>query len=330
MSASQEQKSSVPPAQGVRLGWGDVPASVREQVEARVGSALVDVVSQAGGFSPGVAARVRTADGQRVFLKAAGPLPNPDTAHFHRREGRIAAQLPNGAPVPRFLWMLDDAETGWVVLAFESIDGHQPAQPWREDELRRVMAALNKLSAFLTPAPLDAGEVGAASEALDSYICGWRLLLNDPPDVRDKLDAWSQQHLDKLAALEAKAGAAAEGDTLLHFDLRADNILLTDDNRVWIVDWPHVRVGAAWVDVVFFAPSVAMAGGLSPEDLLNLYEPSRMADREAVDAGIAAVAGFFVRQSLLPTPPGLPTLRAFQAAQGAVACAWLAERLGWR
>jgi hypothetical protein len=105
--------------------------------------------------------------------------------------------------------------------------------------------------------------------------------------------------------------------------------MLQTDERVWFVDWPHVRVGAAWVDVVFFAPSVAMLGGLSPEDLLNLHEPSRMANREAVDAGIAAVSGFFVRQSLLPAPPGLPTLRAFQAAQGAVACAWLAERLGW-
>lgn len=328
MSASQEQKSSVPPAQGVRLAWSDVPASVREQVEQRLGSTLVEVASQAGGFSPGVAARVRTADGQRVFLKAAGPLPNPDTAHFHRREGRIAAQLPQGAPVPRFLWMLDDADTGWVVLAFESIDGHQPAQPWREDELRRVMASLNELSAFLTPAPLGAVEVEMAGDALDKHICGWRLLLSDPPEVRDKLDDWSRQHLAKLAALEANAGAAAEGDTLLHFDLRSDNMLLTDE-QVWFVDWPHVRVGAAWVDVVFFAPSVAMAGGLAPEELLKLHEPSRTAEREAIDAGIAAVAGFFVRQSLLPAPPGLPTLRAFQAAQGAVACAWLSERLGW-
>jgi hypothetical protein len=40
------------------------------------------------------------------------------------------------------------------------------------------------------------------------------------------------------------------------------------------------------------------------------------------------VAGFFTRQALLPPPPGLPTLRAFQRAQGEVARAWLARRAG--
>ncbi|MEZ4617961.1 MAG: hypothetical protein R2867_20965 [Caldilineaceae bacterium] len=34
--------------------------------------------------------------------------------------------------------------------------------------------------------------------------------------------------------------------------------------------------------------------------------------------------------SLQPDPPGLSTLRAFQAAQGAIALDWLAERTGWR
>jgi aminoglycoside phosphotransferase (APT) family kinase protein len=323
------ERGSAPPAQGVRLGWEDIPESVRELVEARLGSPVVEVHSQSGGFSPGLAARIRTADDQRLFLKAAGLLPNPDTANVHRREARIAAKLPAEAPVPRFHWMMDDARTGWVVVAFDLVDGEQPAQPWREDELLRVLGALSELSEFLTPSPLAAAEVGTASEALDTHICGWRQLLIDPPSVREGLDAWSRRHLDALARLEAGAGAAAAGNTLLHFDLRADNMLLTED-RVWIVDWPHVRVGAAWVDLVFFAPSVAMAGGMSPEELITHHPPSRAADADALNAGIAAVAGFFIRQSLLPAPPGLPTLRAFQAAQGAVACQWLGQRLGWR
>ncbi len=58
-----------------------------------------------------------------------------------------------------------------------------------------------------------------------------------------RLDGWSARHLDRLARLEAEAPAAAVGDTLLHLDLRADNLLLTRD-RVVVVDWPHARVGA--------------------------------------------------------------------------------------
>jgi len=44
---------------------------------------------------------------------------------------------------------------------------------------------------------------------------------------------------------------------------------------------------------------------------------------------VAAIAGYFTRQSLQPPPPGLPTVRAFQAAQGVVARDWLALRTGW-
>jgi hypothetical protein len=44
---------------------------------------------------------------------------------------------------------------------------------------------------------------------------------------------------------------------------------------------------------------------------------------------LAAVSGFFVSHSLRPPPPGLPTLRPFQAAQGEVALDWLRRRRGW-
>jgi hypothetical protein len=45
-----------------------------------------------------------------------------------------------------------------------------------------------------------------------------------------------------------------------------------------------------------------------------------------VNCALASLAGYFTRHSLLPPPPGLPTLRAFQAAQGTVARRWLAQR----
>ena len=113
--------------------------------------------------------------------------------------------------------------------------------------------------------------------------------------------------------------------TLLHQDVRADNLLLTD-RGVMVVDWPHARVGQPWIDLLWFAPSVAMQGGPDPETLLRRFGPAADADPEAIDAVLTAIAGFFTVGSLLPDPPGLPTLRAFQAAQGAIARRWLAER----
>ena len=52
-------------------------------------------------------------------------------------------------------------------------------------------------------------------------------------------------------------------------------------------------------------------------------------DRDVVAVLVAAFGGFLVSHSLQPPPPGLPTLRAFQAAQGAVALAWLRRLTGW-
>jgi hypothetical protein len=83
------------------------------------------------------------------------------------------------------------------------------------------------------------------------------------------------------------------------------------------------------VDLVFFAPSVDLEGGPDPESLLMRHPAARAAEGTAVSAVVAAVAGYFTQRSLLPPPPGLPTVRAFQAAQGEVARRWLAERTGW-
>jgi hypothetical protein len=319
-----------PAAAGVRIDWVDLPARVRAAVEGWLGAAVVAAETQPGGFSPGVAARLRAADGRRLFLKAVSPAQNPDAPRFHRREGRIVAALPPATPAPRLLWSYDEGEgggeggrdDGWVALAFEDVEGRQPAQPWRADEIERVMDALARLSIALTPSPVTVDVAGVAGGMGVFRAAWWARLLDERPSG---LDAWSRRHVEALAGLEERAGEAVAGETLLHLDIRADNLLLTPD-RVVVVDWPHARVGAAWVDIVGFAPSVAMQGGPSPEELLGMHPAARAADPDAITAAIVAIAGFFTWGALQPPPPGLPTLRPFQAAQGAVARAWIAQR----
>src|SRR5439155_22784178 len=111
------------------------------------------------------------------------------------------------------------------------------------------------------------------------------------------LDDWSLRHLDPLVELEATAPAAVEGSTLLHLDIRADNLLLTPE-RVYVVDWPHACVGAPWVDPVCFAPSVPMQGGPVPGDLLRRHPAARAAEPGAITAAVVAVAGFFTSRAL--------------------------------
>jgi aminoglycoside phosphotransferase (APT) family kinase protein len=311
-----------PAASGQRVEWEQLPASVRAAVEGWLGSPVVSAATQPGGFSPGVAARLLAADGRRVFVKAVSATPNCDSPRFHRREIRIASALPPSAPVPRLLWSYDEGGDGWVVLVYEDVEGRHPTLPWRPDELDRVMRALQELSDSLTPSPVSEAVADSAVNWLRRYGQGWNRLLEDR---LPGLDEWSIRHALGLATLEGGAPEAAHGNTLLHFDTRADNLLLTDD-RVYVVDWPHARLGQPWVDLVLFAPSVAMQGGPAPEELLSHHAAARAADPNAVSAVIAAVAGFFTSQSLLPPAPGIPGIRQFQAAQGEIARRWLAER----
>jgi aminoglycoside phosphotransferase (APT) family kinase protein len=311
-----------PPATGVRPDWSELPPHLRAALDERLGAPIVSAETQPGGFSPGIAVRVVTADGQRVFVKAVGPTPNPDSPRFHRNELRIVSSMPHGVAVPRLLWSLDEEEGGWVVLVFEDVEGRHPSLPWRAAELERVIDGLAALATALTPSPVAADSAG---KMLASSINSWHLLRDDQ---RDGLDDWSARNLDRLVALEEHVADAVEGETLVHLDVRADNLLLTED-RVYLVDWPHAHVGATWLDAIGFAPSVAMQGGPQPEELLPRWPGAGEADPDAVTAAVASVAGFFTQRALLPPPPGLPTLRAFQAAQGEVARAWLARRTGW-
>ena len=299
-----------------------MPLAVRRALEERFGSTVTRARSQSGGFSPGVAARVHLADGTRAFVKAACSVPNPVSPVMHRREARVAAALPGDLPAPGFRFVYDDGE--WVALAFDDIDGRSPLLPWRTDELERVLSALQSLSEVLTPSPV---ALEPAADRLAPLLGGWRRIAED--GALAALPAGPTRfRLGELVGLEARWPDAVPGVTLVHLDLRADNIVLTAD-RVFVIDWTAAAVGAAWLDLVAMLPSVAMQGGPDPETVWRAHPLSRGVDDEQLDAFVAALAGYFVQASLLPAPPGLPTLRPFQAGQGERSVAWLARRRGW-
>ena len=187
----------------------------------------------------------------------------------------MVAALPDNVAVPRLQWAFDEGDEGWVVLVFDEVMGDHPAQPWQLDELDRVLHGLVRLTEMLTPSPLPTSAVGAAADVVARQLCGWQRLRQQPADDLIRLDAWSRRHLDALADLEAHAPAAVIGETLLHFDVRADNLLLTRD-KVWFFDWPHARIGASWLDAVAFAPSVTSrrVGVLCSMRRLPIHKPS--------------------------------------------------------
>jgi aminoglycoside phosphotransferase (APT) family kinase protein len=316
----------VPPATGRRLAWGDAPEWLRDEVEARLDGRVAEAVTQPGGFSPGVATRLRLAGGRRAFVKAVGPEPNPDAPGIHRREARVMAVLPRSAPAPRLLWSLD--RRGWVALAFEDVAGAQPALPWRPGELRRVLEMVAAMATAHTPVPAGIPLLG---DHLQDSVTGWRDLAaarTAGDEDLAGLDPWAARHLDQLADLETGWPAATEGPTLLHSDLRADNLLLTP-TRVVAVDWPWASVGAAWGGSAPAAPQRDHAG--RPRPGADLRRPPvgrrcRPRGRNQRPGRLGRIPGRRVptAASARPAhPSGVP------ARQGVVALEWLRRRTGW-
>jgi Ser/Thr protein kinase RdoA (MazF antagonist) len=233
-----------------------------------------------------------------------------------RRERHIAAALPTHAPAPALLHAYDDGE--WIALAFEEVAGRLPHTPWQSDELDCVLDATLALGALVPRTT-----VHSLAEQYGAMFTGWRILSAEARDA--PMDDWCRAHLDELAGVEARWEDATRGDGLIHGDVRSDNVLLTDD-RVVFVDWTSTCTGAPWFEVVAMLPSVELEGGGAPEAVLARI--GRDIPHEQLVPLVVAIAGYFVNMSRLPDPPGLPTVRAFQRAQGAVTNAWLRRLWG--
>ena len=311
---------------GSRLGWADLPRSVRARIGELAGAEVISETSATSGFSPGYAAVVELGDGTQVFLKAVSPEQNPDSPGLARAEAVVAGLLPPAVPAPRLLWADDDGT--WVILGFEAVHGQSPRQPWEQAELRLVMGALTALADAGTPADLG---LRPLQDDVAVLAAGWDLLASDPPAleraaaVAGPHGAWLLDHLDDLTGWAAGAADASVGETLVHGDLRADNVMIDPgSDRVWLIDWPHAAgAGARWFDLLAMLPSVAMQGGGEPASLFWDHPNARGADRDAVRAVLSGITAYFVHGSVQPAPPGIANLRRFQAAQGVAALEWL-------
>jgi len=296
-----------------RLTWADLPAGIRSRAERVIGGAVVEALSQAQGFSPGTADRVRTADGRGAFVKAVTPAINERSAELARQEMRITAALPDQAPTPRMLGGFDTGD--WVVLILEEVAGRHPGLPWSDPDIDAVLTGLDELVAALTPAPLP--DLPRAVDHLAGDFAGWERIADDPPA---DLDPWARESLPALRASAARGLAAtASGDTLTHCDIRADNILVRDDGRPIFVDWPWGCIGPAWLDRVLLAVNVLVNGGTADRLVTDL-------DPTVVTDVVTGVTGYFLHTCRTPPPPGIPAVRAFQRAQADALLPWLRRR----
>ena len=238
-------------------------------------------------------------EGTRAFLKLASIEPSPqwlrDEVHVY--------ECVEGPFMPRFLgW--DDGEQPLLVLEDASVDARFPP-PWEEGDVDAVLAALQETAA---------AEVAGDLPRLEG-LAGWHDVARDRgPFLSLGLvsPGWLDAALPEL--LDASDRTLVAGDSVVHCDVRSDNLCLRDGRAV-LFDWNHARIGNPAFDIAFWLPSLKLEGGPDPQEVGG--------DELAV-----LVAGFFAAHAGLPPPEGAPLVRGFQRAQLEVALPWACAVLG--
>ena len=300
-------------ARGPRTPYEAAPGPVRAWVERELGSQVVAASTQYGGFSPGVAARLVTSSGRRAFVKAVGAELNPDSPVLFRQEVDALARIDRLGltQAPRLYSTYDDG--AWVALLVEDIEGRTAEHPWQADDAARVLEAVDELTEALTPSPWP--DAPYAAERSASFLSGWDRVVADGIDLPD----WLRDRGDELIELARYGRQAVLGESLAHWDLRADNLLLTDD-RVVFVDWAWAARAAPWADRVLIRSDIRFGGG----DAVALTD---LPPDDEVTGFIAAFLGGLWWAQHQPPPPGLPTIRTFQRAFAASTLNWLRSRM---
>jgi hypothetical protein len=292
------------------MGWDDLPATVRGDIEAACGT-IRHVTPIPPGLTAGTAARLDTVTGP-VFVKAL-PDDSP-SAPLYQRELHVNATLPDALPAPALRW--GGHRAGWVTLAFDHVTAHHDvdlAPGSRDlDDLVDLVAALGDA---LTPNPAD--EVPPVTGNVAFLLRRADAVLAAPPADLESLPCYQRAcagfDLDALA-----------GDMLLHADLHEGNLIAAE--RLHLIDWGLACHGAAWVETALLIPRL-IAGGHTPEqaEALAAGVPEWKSAPEAAVTGLAAVWSLFREFVARNGPQQIRESRARAAAAGR---AWVEYRQG--
>ena len=247
--------------------------------------------------------------GGTVFVKIAA---FDYTADWLREEYRVYTALDGQPFLPRLLGWEDDGVA--PALALEDLSGAAWPPPWDRTRVDSVLTTLAVVHA--TPPPDGVPPAVESQFGLD----GWPDVTADrQPFLSLGLCSpeWLSEHLSALSS--ASAAAEIGGTSLLHFDVRSDNLCLQED-RVVLVDWNNACVGNPLMDTASWLPSLEAEGGPAPDVILPDETPG-------LPAIASLLAGYFCARAGLPPIPQAPHARPLQLMQARTSLPWAARLL---
>lgn len=262
-----------------------------------------------GGHTPARRWVVMLANGSTAFVKVA---TDELTAAWIRDE-HLAYSMLRGAPyMAGYIGFSDDGVH--PVLALEDLSSCAWPPPWDRERVDAVVACLSAVAS--TPPPEGLPRAGDDHLGLRE---GWAEVARAPEGFLALglcSPGWLDAHLPALS--ESAQGAELEGESLLHFDVRSDNLCFRADGSVVLVDWNWTSVGDPAIDAAFWLPSLEAEGGPAPEEVLPRVSPGL----------VACWAGFLCSHAARPPISTALEVRGVQLRQARSALPWAARVLG--
>lgn len=280
-------------------------SGLRSRVEDLLGSEVIDVQPALGGYSGSRRWVVSLANGLKVFLKVGS---SEHTRARLREEARFYQSFQRSF-TPELIAFEDHSESPLLIL--EDLSHATWPPPWTTEQVERVLDTLSQVAASTPPEHLP------SLERYRETLSGWERVEEDPSPFLSMAMAtkdWLESALPRLK--RASGEAVLSGSSLVHFDVRSDNIAFLPDRTV-LVDWSIPAIGNPLADVVGWLPSLHVEGGPAPHEILG-SEGSAL---------VALITGYWASQAGLPPPEGAPHVRQVQRAQLEVSLPWVARLL---
>jgi thiamine kinase-like enzyme len=272
------------------------------RIERLIGAKVESYRPIEGGYTPAMRLLCRTT--KTSFFVKVGVTPL--TSAFLRREIRIYNSI-RGEFLPTVVaW--EDHESK-PILVLEDLSAYHWPPPWDERRVDLVLAQINAMHNTKVSLESYAQVHGARGSSWQAVAA------NHEPFLALGLadNQWLDAALPLLIRHEERC--STDGDSLTHWDLRSDNICITESRAIFI-DWNHACLSNPELDLGLWLPSLAYEGGPEPERILP--------DTPEIAAW---VAGFFAARAGLPGIRDAPRVRVVQRQQLEIALPWAARVL---
>jgi hypothetical protein len=236
-------------------------ASLRRAVEEALAQRVRSWHRPQLGLSAAERFAIELDDGSRLFVKAA---VDGDTERWLRNEHAVleSVKAPCQPSVRAFVKRDDDFP---VLLTEDLSEAYWPAShagvTWRGGDIGRVLSTVKEVARTVPSSELPA--LGVEPPA--RY---WQALIENPAPFLE-LGLCNVAWLEKFGPVltEAESNLSKSGRSLVHGDVRSDNICLLP-GRVVFVDWSNSGRGSCDTDLAELLPTLHLEGGPRPYDVM--------------------------------------------------------------